>query len=347
MVNERQLGWRDALASIEMAAGTEPAVTAQSHHHYVNAVDPKYRDYIEGRHEYIKVQSGLYVVLTDCRVLKEVRFSNITDRMAGLHFRFKGATENSIDGIMRFSRNEGNFYCENYPAGLRYDVLYPVGTHLVSVAIVFEASMLRDYFDLSDSDLPECFRGRAGVDPDHFAFEGFAMEPELRQMALDMLTCDLTGNLRNLYLRGKACACISSAMAIVARHDVEGALPVKLTEAEEEKLRGLRTYIVENLSVTPHIPSLARALAMNRNKLQYGFRHLFGQSVIGYWHREKMMKAREDILGTDKPIAEIAEFLGYDHHRSFTLAFKSHFGVSPISLRNARQEPRFGQVSDN
>jgi AraC-like DNA-binding protein len=82
------------------------------------------------------------------------------------------------------------------------------------------------------------------------------------------------------------------------------------------------------------IEGLAIEVGLNRTKLQYGFKKVFGLSIYDFQLQKRMEKAKHLLLRTEKSIKEIARLTGYKSTSSFSQAFKKAFGIAPLAWRN-------------
>lgn len=78
---------------------------------------------------------------------------------------------------------------------------------------------------------------------------------------------------------------------------------------------------------------LAKEVALNRNKLHYGFWELFGMSVSEYYTHIRMKRALEMLRASNHSVGKISEMLGYSEHTNFTGVFRKYFGVTPRKIR--------------
>jgi AraC-like DNA-binding protein len=60
---------------------------------------------------------------------------------------------------------------------------------------------------------------------------------------------------------------------------------------------------------------------------------LFGTTVFGYLHGERMELAKRYLLDTDKTAREIAFELGFSSPQHFNTAFKKAFQITPKNIR--------------
>lgn len=81
------------------------------------------------------------------------------------------------------------------------------------------------------------------------------------------------------------------------------------------------------------LASLAQAVAMSRSNFAERFRNLVGEPPMNYLARWRMARARELLLETQRPIAEISAAMGYRSEFAFAKAFKKIVGLPPGALR--------------
>jgi AraC-like DNA-binding protein len=85
----------------------------------------------------------------------------------------------------------------------------------------------------------------------------------------------------------------------------------------------------------PHISieGLAMEVGLNRTKLQYGFKLVYGSNIYDFQIDKRMEKAKLLLLTTDKPIKAIAPLSGYKNSSSFVAVFRKTTGVTPLQFR--------------
>ncbi|THU40476.1 helix-turn-helix transcriptional regulator [Niastella caeni] len=81
------------------------------------------------------------------------------------------------------------------------------------------------------------------------------------------------------------------------------------------------------------IEGLALEVGLNRTKLQYGFRQVYGISIYEFQIEKRIKKAKELLLTTQKPVKVIASLSGYSTGSSFVSVFKKTVGLTPLQFR--------------
>jgi len=87
------------------------------------------------------------------------------------------------------------------------------------------------------------------------------------------------------------------------------------------------------------VPALAGAVALSPSRFAARFRAATGQSVMGYVARWRANVACRLMRDSDRPLAEIAERVGYDSLPAFSRAFKARLGRPPAAWRADQKKP--------
>ena len=79
--------------------------------------------------------------------------------------------------------------------------------------------------------------------------------------------------------------------------------------------------------------TIAQVLALSRAQLDRRIKRLTGKTPSAYLLDRRMTYARELLLTTKIPIAEIAVACGFEDTSYFTRVFKQHYGTTPSGMR--------------
>ncbi|HEY8387232.1 MAG TPA: AraC family transcriptional regulator, partial [Parasegetibacter sp.] len=156
--------------------------------------------------------------------------------------------------------------------------------------------------------------------------------PTVSRIMVEINICTMQGQARRLFLEAKLRELLALQYQQLESLN-EDAEPFDLKPEEVEKMHQARNFILENMHQPCSLIDLAHEVGTNENYLKKNFKKVFGNTVYGYLHNQKMEKARELILHSDFKISEIARLTGYKHTSHFTSAFKKHFGVLPGKLK--------------
>ena len=96
--------------------------------------------------------------------------------------------------------------------------------------------------------------------------------------------------------------------------------------------------IIENrLEGLPTIDEIASEVGLNANKLQQGFREVFGKTVNLYIREKRLETARTLLLNTDLTLIAIASTVGYRSQSYLSKMFRETYGVQPSEFRRNRE----------
>ena len=144
-----------------------------------------------------------------------------------------------------------------------------------------------------------------------------------------ILDCPYRGSLRRLYLESKTLELITHNLAQLVV-DKNGHDKTFILQSDDiERVREARNVLIYDLEKPPTLLELARRVGINKNKLNQGFRHIFGTSVFDYLRIRRLEQARQLLENREKNVTEAAFEVGYAQQRNFSRAFKKHFGTNP------------------
>jgi transcriptional regulator GlxA family with amidase domain len=87
------------------------------------------------------------------------------------------------------------------------------------------------------------------------------------------------------------------------------------------------------------LEEVAQRIATSPRQLQRVFTENAGQGFRSYLRRVRLSNAAELLVGTDLPVREIADAVGYGDASQFAKAFKRMYGVSPSQYRARPHDP--------
>lgn len=143
--------------------------------------------------------------------------------------------------------------------------------------------------------------------------------------------------------KGKLIAAVEQALAAGEERQRIG-LMRKLADPElfaaGEKQETLRDpvriavrYVDEHLEATFGLKEVAAHVHLNPSYFSALFKEQMDMTLSEYIVRRKLQRAKEWLLRTKLPIAEIAERIGYQSAKYFNKVFKEYEGISPGQYR--------------
>lgn len=115
----------------------------------------------------------------------------------------------------------------------------------------------------------------------------------------------------------------------------------------EVKLIDEATLLIKNnIGDLGTIEDISRKVGLNANKLQDGFKKMYGTSVNGYVKKERLDLASYLLLNTDKQMTEIVEIIGLNSKSYFSKIFKEAYGMSPLQFRKTNFTEKKQRLQD-
>jgi DNA-binding response OmpR family regulator len=115
-----------------------------------------------------------------------------------------------------------------------------------------------------------------------------------------------------------------------------GAAPAVMansSEGQSSLVAVATTLLLENIAQPPAMEALVRQIGTNEKRLTEAFREAFQLTVFGWLREQRLKLARQLLVQTDTPIADIAAHCSYASPANFATAFKERFECSPRDFR--------------
>ena len=107
-----------------------------------------------------------------------------------------------------------------------------------------------------------------------------------------------------------------------------------LSEQDMYSLSRVEQYLCMNYKKEfAGIERLSRISAMSPTSLKTKFKKYYGDTLFGYYQKNKLENARK-LLDNKMPVKVVATEIGYSNPSHFTLAFKKEYGFSPWHYLN-------------
>ena len=81
------------------------------------------------------------------------------------------------------------------------------------------------------------------------------------------------------------------------------------------------------------IPALAERFHVGKTKLERDFKNCTGHTIHAFRLRVQLQAARQQILTTEKPLAQIANDCGFTDHSHLIRSFRKEYGITPGQYR--------------
>lgn len=219
----------------------------------------------------------------------------------------------------------------SYPPSFKANAEYWPGARQEIVSIVFSSAEALHAFGLSRDD--------QSLWPTGPAF-GNSLTPSMRIGTAEAPAIDACaalqqapyeGALRRMFLQAKVRELICHILAAPvladgARHKQSVGNNARgiVAAVESQLLRWDRHVSVEEI---------AEELGVSANHLRRMYRSVHGCTIRDAALKARMARARRLLSETRMPIIDIALALGYEHHASFSTAYRKEYGETPMQTR--------------
>ena len=93
-------------------------------------------------------------------------------------------------------------------------------------------------------------------------------------------------------------------------------------------------YILKHLSEPITVAGIARDLCRGRSRLSTDFKKETGENLSDYILKRKVEEGKRVLRYTDRPLVDIALYLGFSSQSHFSRTFKKYTGMTPNEYRN-------------
>lgn len=230
-------------------------------------------------------------------------------------------------GRVEYIASPLNTYILSPNAVLNFTI--PPYNHQKWISVVIGPKLLRDIIESLRDRLPKAFSSFMEEPGKDFFIHETRYTPRIKLVLEQVLNCFYSGNLKRIYLEGKAIELIALRLGFLLNETGKGYHSVVLSNTDVEKLHYIETIIKSRIADPPTIIELSGLVGLSITKLKCGFKSLFGVSVGSYIRDLRMEQARDLLENGNLNVSEAAYAVGYKSLSHFSLAFKARYGYSP------------------
>lgn len=201
---------------------------------------------------------------------------------------------------------------------------YPAGTPINLIIIIIKINLLKQLL-YADQNIISQLQPIFSIDqPFHFEE---VMSAEIQAVASQLQKVQTTDPLRLFYCRLKAEEMIYLFFqSLLKRGDV---FNYALNNEDIKMLYHIRACLIQDISVVPNLPELARSACMSESKMKKLFKQIFGKSIYNYYQHFRMMEAAYVIREKKFSVSQAGHHVGFTSLSHFTTVFEAHLGVKP------------------
>lgn len=112
---------------------------------------------------------------------------------------------------------------------------------------------------------------------------------------------------------------------------------ISITDAQQTDLEKLRNILEENITEERVEPDhMMKGLQTPYNELEKLFIQMYGKTVYEYFKTKKIEYAFNQLIHTNKSVADIAFEIGYANPSNFSNAFRKKYHINPQDMRTKK-----------
>ena len=282
---------------------------------------PVLRDY--------KIKPDLLLTVSDIRQSPKLRIVYETENAPitlgfNMCHRLRGTIHAGGKRVRTIERQPGSCTLSYLPQ-TRCVVETPPDERILGVSVHFSPQRFKDLFAQTPEGLENIF-SRTGNRP--FFYRQSLFNSQTANVLNQITHCPYTGEIRRLFLEAKVLELVALNL-----YDMSPAGTPDPSRRETEQIRRAYEILVRRIDAPPTLCQLSRAAGINRNKLNHGFKRLYGGTVFNVLRDLRLYRARDLLLNSTKNLADIALSVGYSDQSGFTAAFRQRFGKTPLAIR--------------
>lgn len=249
-----------------------------------------------------------------------------TQQYIGIHFCREGRIEREVDNEFFYLMPDDCFIViqDNYEKNFQLPLKHYHGISIgIDTAVTSEK--FSSYIENEHLDPQKIARRLCG---NHHSVILRSMEP-LKHIFAE--SYEVTESCRPDYLKIK----LLELLFVLSQADVNESryTEYSVPRTQAELVKKVSGYISENLSDKLELKKLTAIFGVSDTYLQKSFRAVYGMPVAAFIRVQKMQKAAQELIHTNKSIDEIAERFGYVNESKFSAVFKKLMGDSPSVFR--------------
>ncbi len=202
----------------------------------------------------------------------------------------------------------------------------PQGNPVKGVSIHFSMQMFRELFQEETSPPFSML-----IHQDRSIYLRSGINRDTALALKQIMACPYKGRLKQVFLEAKALELAVNALAVT--NQTGGQIQPNFSPGDLERVKEAYEILFHRMEDPPGLDELARQVALNRNKLNRGFRRIYGGTVFKVLRDLRLGRASCLLLHTDLSLADIAFSVGYNNQSNFTTAFHRQWGETPNSVR--------------
>ncbi|NOZ41817.1 MAG: helix-turn-helix transcriptional regulator [Alphaproteobacteria bacterium] len=287
-----------------------------------------------GRVEFIEISDQMRILIFDCTWFNRRKFLVHDDDWVRFNFGLSLDVTMNLDGSQKVHIDTASWRVINNPDGLTTIEEIPANTRSTWVTICCKPEYIARLSGYHEDDLPNPLRSSFCEKSGISFYQPFDLTSRLNTITNEILNNSLSGGFRLSLCLAKANEILCHAIYHVLHPEPKNKIPAKLDGRDKDAIARAREILRRNFANPPTVREISTEIGINRNKLYYGFKYLFDQTISEYVQDLRLTEAHHLLRETDLGLLEIATMVGFRHQCNFSTAIKKRYGSNPVTIRN-------------
>ena len=334
--SQDQFHWKDPTTLPAILFGTPVEPTSVLENGFGRSIEYVLEpEFGEGRIEYIDAAPDMWIIVLDCVFKQDHKLKVFDAGLVRFNFSLSINVKMRFEGIGDVFANEPSWRVIHNPPDAVTLEEYPKDTPTRWVTISCPPNLIARLTGIAEVDLPSPLDTPMSIETLHGAdvHHRYDFSERIKATTAEIVNANIAGPARISYIQARCTELLCRAAMRLTQTDDGPPVRVRLTDRDRETLARIKAGIDADFQRSATIVEISRRYGINRNKLFYGFKDLYGASVSEYIVELRIAEGRRLLVETGVPVSRISEILGFTHPCNFSTAIKKRYGVTPLALR--------------
>jgi len=287
-----------------------------------------------GRVEFIQISDHMRILIFDCTWFKSQNFPVHDEDWVRFNFGLSLDVTMDLDGSQKVHINKASWRVINNPDGITTIEEIPANAKSKWITICCKPEYIARLSGYHEDDLPNPLRSSYCEESGISFYQPFELTSRFTTIAHEIFNNNLKEGFRLSLYYAKANELLCYAIYHLLHPQTKNKAPARLDSKDKAAIGRAREILNHQYADPPSIRQIAAEIAINRNKLYYGFKYLFDQTISEYVQDLRLKEAHQLLKETDLSLLEIANLVGFKHQCNFSTAVKKRYGTNPVNIRN-------------
>ncbi|WP_395339760.1 helix-turn-helix domain-containing protein [Ningiella sp. W23] len=289
-------------------------------------------DILSGRIEFYQLKSDLCLIVMDCEWHQDQTIILRDYDWIRFNFSLSINVDMSISQDSSIQALSPSWRIINNPPHAEIAEELKQDTKSIWATLCCKPSLIEEITNLNIDNMPELLQAALNAYSIDSFHRFFHFSQELNKMTNDLIHNELKGPMRIALMKAKCLEILCKSINEIQKLRLQER-HVKLNEFDQAAIKRAHSILLEHFQSPPTVAELAKDVGVNRNKLFYGFKEVYGLGISDLVQDKKLELGYQMLSQSNISIQEVANLVGFKYQCNFSTAIKKKFGCSPSQIR--------------